>query len=73
MADREDLAALALRLEGILAERQDLMGQVERMLRGEGADDLRTRLAGLRREQERVLAELVALLPPEEPDAKTRA
>ena len=53
------------RLEALLVERQDLIERLEGALRGEGADDLRRRLARLMDEQERVLAALTALLPPE--------
>ena len=45
-----DLDALLRRLEGLLVERQELIVRLERMLRGEGADDLRSRLASLVRE-----------------------
>ena len=66
------MAALVLRLEGLLAERQDLIERLEHALQGEGADDYRSRLARLAHEQERVLAELDELLPPDRGESAPR-
>ena len=66
MTASDHLAALARRLEALLAERLVLIERLERVGSQEAANDLRLRrqLARLSNEQQLVLAELSALLPP---------
>jgi hypothetical protein len=60
---------LLARLARLLEERQELLDRVGRVATGQAAatPEVCERLERLAREQERVIAELTLLLPPDEP------
>ena len=66
MGAADYLEALVRRLEGLLSQRLDLIERLDRPAPGEDTNALRSQLASLAHEQARVLAELTALLPPDE-------
>ena len=69
-SERDAARRLVTLLERLLEERSELLDRVGRLPAGEAQtiqQALHQRLETLTREQARIIAELAALLPPEEP------